>query len=166
MTETSFSPGPDTARQFRDALGCFGTGVTVVTANTPEGPVAMTANSFSSVSLSPPLVLWCPAHASERHDPLVAASHFAIHVMAEDQQEVAVHFADFGDRFDAVDWTPDAHGTPLLSGSLARFDCRRYAVHDGGDHSIVVGEVQNVNFRPGKGLMFKRGQYGGFTGLL
>ncbi|UWQ77647.1 flavin reductase family protein [Leisingera sp. S132] len=162
MADTSFIPGPDTARAYRDALGCFGTGVTVVTTQTPRGPLAITVNSFTSVSLEPPLMLWCPAKASLRHDAFVAAENFAIHVMAEDQLPLAKHFAAFGEDFSAADWQPSELGAPALDGVIARFDCRRHAAHPAGDHTIVIGEVARVTTRPGKGLIFKRGQYGGF----
>ncbi|WP_158966646.1 flavin reductase family protein [Chachezhania sediminis] len=161
-----FTPGAGTARQFRDALGCFGTGVTVVTARSGDGPMGMTANSFSAVSLDPALVLWCPAQRSPRHDIFAEAPHFSIHVMAEDQQDLAAGFARAGDDFSAVDWSSSPEGVPLLSGCLARFDCARHAVHDGGDHSIVVGRVIRAALRPGNGLIFKRGRFGGFTDLL
>ncbi len=164
MSEKTIIPGPDTARAYREALACFGTGVTVVTTMTERGPLAMTANSFASVSLDPPLVLWCPARASLRHDAFVAADRYAIHVMAEEQQDIAMHFARTGDDFHGIDWTL-ADGLPILSGCLARFECRRTAVHPGGDHSIVVGKVQSATFHTGKGLMFKHGAYGGFFPL-
>jgi flavin reductase (DIM6/NTAB) family NADH-FMN oxidoreductase RutF len=162
MSETTFVPGPETARAFRDAMGCFGTGVTVVTTRSERGPLAITANSFSSVSLEPPLLLWCPARASLRHDTFVEAEHFVIHVMAEDQLELAQHFARNGEDFSSVDAADNAEGVPVLAGSIARFDCRRYACHPAGDHSILVGEVLRVTTRPGKGLIFKHGLYGGF----
>ena len=165
MSETSFIPGPETRAAYREALGCFGTGVTVVTTMTEAGPLAMTANSFASVSLDPPLVLWCPARGSLRHDAFVAARRFAIHVMAETQQALAAHFAATGGDFDRVEWQAGADGVPQLAGCLARFDCAAHAVHDGGDHSIIVGRVLQASHRPGQGLMFKRGQYGGFAGL-
>jgi flavin reductase (DIM6/NTAB) family NADH-FMN oxidoreductase RutF len=162
MTETSFVPGPDTARAYRDALGCFGTGVTVVTAMTDDGPLAITVNSFSSVSLTPPLILWCPAKSSPRHAAFVAAPHFSVHVMAEDQLDLAAHFSRDGRDFSVTTWEANAQGQPALPGCLARFDCARHAVHEAGDHSIMLGEVLLTTSRPGKGLMFKRGQYGGF----
>ncbi|NRB35377.1 MAG: flavin reductase family protein [Rhodobacteraceae bacterium] len=165
MTETRFTPCAETARDFRDALGAYGTGVTVVTAMTADGPLAMTVNSFSSVSLEPPLVLWSPARESSRHDPFVNADHFAVHVMAEDQLALARQFASAGLNFEGVTWEPDANAVPALPGCLARFACARHAVHDGGDHSIVIGRVLEVTSRPGKGLIFKRGQFGGFVGL-
>lgn len=164
MTEKTIIPGPDTARAYRDALACFGTGVTVVTTMTDDGPLAMTANSFASVSLDPPLVLWCPARASLRHDALVAASRYVIHVMAEDQQATAVHFAGSGHDFSGIEWK-ECNGLPILSGCIARFECRRSAVHGAGDHSIVVGRVESATFHPGKGLIFKHGAYGGFLPL-
>lgn len=162
MTETRFTPGPDTVRAYRDALGCFGTGVTVVTTMTADGPLAITVNSFTSVSLDPPLLLWCPARGSQRHDTFAGARHFAIHVMGEDQLELARHFAAKGADFAGIAWQPNGAGAPALDGVLARFDCRHHACHPGGDHSIIVGEVKEVCTRPGKGLIFKRGQYGGF----
>ena len=164
MTETSFIPGPDTARDFRDALGCFGTGVTVVTALQDGQPVGITANSFASLSLDPALVLWAPAKASRRHAAFTEAEHFVIHIMGEDQHDLARHFAQTGDGFEAFDWTPSPEGVPVLAGCLARFDCVRAALHDGGDHTIVVGRVIRAAYRPGRGLIFKRGQYGGFAG--
>ncbi|UWQ30745.1 flavin reductase family protein [Leisingera sp. M527] len=162
MAETSFIPGPETARDYRDALGCFGTGVTVVTTMTARGPLAITVNSFTSVSLDPPLLLWCPAKASLRHDAFVMAENFAIHVMAEDQLGLAKHFAAHGEDFSAAAWQLNDQGAPALDGVIARFDCRRFAAHLAGDHTIIIGEAASVTTRPGKGLIFKRGQYGGF----
>jgi flavin reductase (DIM6/NTAB) family NADH-FMN oxidoreductase RutF len=163
MSEIQFEPGPDTARAFRDALGCYGTGVTVVTAMTQNGPLGMTANSFAAVSLDPPLVLWSPAKASGRHDGFRAAVHFIVHVMGEDQLKLAQHFARQGNGFDAIDWQRSEDGAPILEGCLARFECRAVAAHDAGDHTIIVGRVDRAAHRPGQGLMFKRGLYGGFA---
>lgn len=165
MPDPSFAPGPDTARQLRDALGCFGTGVTVVTALTPQGPLGITVNSFASVSLDPALVLWCPGKSSPRHDPFVAARHYSIHVLGQDQLPLAKAFAHSGSAFDQVRWRSDEDGVPHLDGCLARFDCRLHTVHDAGDHSIIIGQVTRVTHRSGQGLMFKRGQFGGFLGL-
>lgn len=162
MSETSFIPGPDTARAYRNALGCFGTGVTVVTTMTPRGPLAITVNSFTSVSMDPPLLLWCPSKVSLRHDVFVGAVDFTIHVMGEDQLSTAEHFAKNGEGFDTVDWQPNAAGSPALSGCIARFDCQNFACYPGGDHSIIIGQVTEVTTRPGKGLIFKHGLYGRF----
>jgi len=165
MTETRFTPGPDTARAFRDALGCFATGVTVVTTATDDGPLAITANSFSSVSLDPALVLWCAAKRSLRHDAFAGAERYSIHVIGEGQQALAARFARSGHDFSALDWEMGAHGTPVLAGCLARFDCAAHARHPGGDHTILVGQVLHAMHRPGQGLIYKRGQFGGFSGL-
>lgn len=165
MPDTSFIPGPDTGREFRDALGCYGTGVTVVTTQTADGPCAMTANSFASVSMDPALVLWSPAKTSQRHKTFTQTNRFAIHIMAEDQLSLAIHFARTGDDFTTIAWQPAQDGLPILNNCLARFECTRIAVHDAGDHSIVIGQVTLAAHRPGQGLIFKRGQYGGFAGL-
>lgn len=162
MPETSFIPGADTARAYRDALGCFGTGVTVVTTMTNAGPLAITVNSFTSVSLDPALLLWCPAKSSLRHDAFVTAEKFSVHVLAEDQLPMAQHFAQNGEGFREGEWQPSELGTPALPGVIARFDCRHFDTHPAGDHSIILGQVAHVTTRPGKGLIFKRGQYGGF----
>ena len=164
MSETTFTPTPDTAREFRNALGCFGTGVTVVTAQSDDGPLGMTANSFASLSLDPPLVLWSPAKSSSRYASFAKAKHFAIHIMGEDQHALASHFARSGHGFDAFDWEISADGVPILAGCLARFECHLAAIHDAGDHAILVGHVDRAAYRRGKGLMFKQGQYGGFFG--
>ena len=109
MTEEmiTFAPKAGSEPAFRRALGCFGTGVTIVTIQSERGPVGMTVNSFSSVSLNPPLILWAPAHKSQRHDAFVAAKHFCVHVLAAEQQELASLFAREAEQFHDVDWTPD-----------------------------------------------------------
>lgn len=153
-TEPGFEPGPETRRAFRDALGAFATGVTVVTTDTPEGPVGITANSFASVSLDPPLVLWSPARASRRFATFAEAPRFAIHVLAAGGEETARHFTRTGD--------PPPCG---LGAVLARFDCARHAVHPAGDHAIVVGLVLRAWHAPGPPLVFHAGRFGGFAPL-
>lgn len=162
MSNFTFKPGPETARAYRDALGCFGTGVTVVTTQSARGPLAITANSFTSVSLDPPLLLWCPGKSSLRHDAFVDAENFSIHIMAENQLDLALHFARNGDAFDGVDWSPTLGSSPAIAGVIARFDCAKHATYPGGDHSIVLGQVLQVETSSGNGLIFKRGLYGGF----
>lgn len=160
----SFVPSEETKRAYRNALGRFGTGVTVVTCHSPEfGPLGFTANSFASVSLDPPLVLWSPARASQRFDAFVSADQFAIHVMSAQQTELCNGFARSADGFSGVDWTQSDTGVPLLSQCLSRFECARHAVHDGGDHAIVVGRVTRVTTQAGNPLLFYSGNYGGFT---
>ena len=158
-----FIPGPEAQRRFRDALGAFATGVTVVTAAGPEGPVGITANSFASLSLDPPLVLWSPARASRRFAALVAAGHFAIHVLGADQRDLGAHFARQGEDFDLPGTRVNAQGVPVLDGCLAVFECRRHALHEGGDHALVIGEVLRARHRPGAPLVFQGGRYGGFA---
>lgn len=160
---TPFTPGPDTARQFRDALGQFTTGVTVVTCRHEGAPLGITANSFASVSLDPPLVLWSPARSSRRFAAFEAAQHFAIHILAEDQRGVCNGFVQNGAAFDALDWTENAQGVPLIEGCLARFDCTRHAVYEGGDHAIIVGLVTAAALGAGDPLLFAKGAYGRFT---
>lgn len=162
-TMTSFIPGPDTQRAFRNALGQFATGVTVVTTDTPDGPLGITANSFASVSLDPPLVLWSPAKASRRFPPFEAATRYAIHVLAEDQTHTCGRFSKDGYDFDGLAWHRGAHGVPLIDGCLARFECERVAAHDGGDHLIIVGRVLAAEMRDGAPLLFASGRYGRFT---
>ena len=162
MTRT-FVPGSDNTRDFRDALGCFATGVTVVTAPGAPSGIGMTANSFSSISLSPPLVLWSPSKTSLRYPFFAEAERFAIHVMRADQKDLALEFARRGDAFDRVETRLDADGLPLIEDCLARFECRKSALHDGGDHAIMVGLVENVMLGEGTPLVFAQSAYGAFS---
>lgn len=163
LTMHDFIPGPDTTRELRDAMGRFATGVTVITTRGADGPVGITANSFASVSLKPPLVLWAPGKFSRRFEYFVAAPHFAIHVLGAEQAELGNHFARDGFDFDLGGISSSAEGTPLLPGCLARFDCRLAASHDAGDHAIVVGHVVRASLREGAPLVFSQGAYGGFA---
>ncbi|WP_273522038.1 flavin reductase family protein [Rhodosalinus sediminis] len=162
-TQETFVPGPGQERALRDALGRFGTGVTVVTCATPTGPLGITANSFASVSLDPPLVLWSPARNSGRFPFYAAARHFAIHVMGAEQFEVCRGFARSGDAFDGLAWHANAEGVPVIDGCLARFECEKTSEHDGGDHLIVVARVLRAEAREGAPLLFYGGRYGGFA---
>lgn len=155
-----FTPGPDTQRAFRDALGQFSTGVTVVTAQTVQGPLGMTANSFASISMDPALVMWSPAKSSSRHAHFIQARHFAVHVLSGAQEEIALGFARSGDAFDGLDVEFNTQGVPLLRACLARFECSRYQIHDAGDHSIILGLVTSAASRPGAPLVFCQGRFG------
>ena len=155
----SFDPGAEDPRAFRAALGKFATGVTVITCQSGSGPIGITANSFASLSLDPPLVLWAPAKSSQRYPFYMAAEHFAIHIMGAEQTDICSGFARDGDAFETLDWEKGAHGVPLLAGCLSRFECTRTAQHDGGDHSIIVGRVTRVTTRPGTPLTFFCGKY-------
>lgn len=149
-----------TAQLFRSALGRYPTGVTVVAADGPNGPVGMTANSFTSVSLDPPLVSWCPARSAERFAVFTRAERFAIHVLSDSQQALAQHFAR-PLRDTAWDgWQRDESGLPLLPGTVSRFACRLHAVHEAGDHAIVLGRVEGLETGPGTPLIFADGTYG------
>lgn len=157
-----FVPGPGNQRQLRDAFGAFATGVTVVTAQSGQGPLGMTANSFSSLSMDPPLILWSPARKSLRFAAFTETTHFAVHVLSDQQAEIAGHFARQGHDFSAFDTENTISGVPILSGCLAVFECQTEAIHDGGDHAIVVGRVQGVQRTIGLPLVFSAGQFGSF----
>lgn len=159
----SFDPADGNVRAYRDALGRFATGITVITCDSPIGPLGITANSFASVSLDPPLVLWSPAKSSRRFDAFSAAEHFAIHVMSAEQHTVCRGFATDGCAFDTFDWHQSAQGVPLIAHCLSRFECTREAVHDAGDHAIIVGRVTRVATQAGTPLMFYSGKYGSFS---
>lgn len=162
-SERSFQPNADDPGAFRDALGKFATGVTVVTCDSELGPLGMTANSFTSVSLAPPLVLWSPARASKRCAAFEAADHFAIHVLAQSQVDYCQRFASQGDNFDDVNWHKSDDGVPLIENCLARFQCKRHVIHIGGDHLIIVGKVITATVRDGNPLVFSKGEFGQFT---
>ncbi|PVH28570.1 flavin reductase family protein [Pararhodobacter oceanensis] len=160
-----FLPGPATERQFRDALGAFSTGVTVITTDSAIGPLAITANSFASLSLDPPLVLWSPAKASRRFEAFAEAPHFAIHVLAADQAALGAHFARQGHDFNLPDGqvaSVNAQGVPILPGCLAVFECAFEARHDGGDHAIIIGRVVAARHRNAAPLVFHAGRFGQF----
>ncbi len=160
--EQDFVPGPETARLFRDALGRFATGVTVVTTQGPGGPVGITANSFAALSLDPPLVLWSPARASRRFAPFAGATHFAIHILGEDQREMCAHFTRPDHDFSAYDTVLSPDGVPLIEGCIARFDCQREVAHEAGDHLLIVGRVLRASHGEGAPLIFSQGRYGSF----
>lgn len=150
----------DQTRPLRDALGAFPTGVTVVTTMTPDGPLGMTANSFASVSLDPPLVLWSPARKSARFPSFEAATHFAVHVLAADQTEISSLFAQSGwDGFDGLAYAQGLGDVPIFEGCAARFECATSAGHDGGDHLILVGEVLRHQVWDRAPLVYHRGGY-------
>lgn len=156
-----FRAGAD-ARTLRDAMGCFATGITIVTAHDAHGnPVGLTANSFTSVSLDPPLLLVCIANTAGTAPVLRTAETFGVNVLQTSQQAASNRFAGKGeDRFAATAWGPGETGVPLLDGSLVSFECKRSAVHDGGDHFILVGEVVRAQFEPRRDpLLYFRGKY-------
>lgn len=158
-------PDARNTRQFRAALGRFATGVTVVTAREAGGgpPVGITVNSFASVSLAPPLVLWSAARASLRHAHFTEAPAFAIHVLRDDQIDLANRFTRNGAGFEGLGYTLNDQGVPLLDHTLARFECTSETRHEGGDHTIIIGRVERFEtFEDGEPLVFAHGQYGRF----
>ena len=166
MTQTSdqgdaIAGKPFGLRAFRRALGTFATGVTIVTArDAADEPVGMTANSFNSVSLEPPLVLWSVDRHARSAPAFRAATHFAVHVLEEGQADLSNRFARKGDdKFAGLHWREGAGRVPLIAGALATFECRTHAVHEGGDHEIIVGEVDRFEAHDGDGLVFAAGGY-------
>ena len=157
-------PAPEAtfdAHDFRSALGQFVTGVTVVTTRTGDNaPVGITINSFTSVSLDPPMVLFCLDARSRYLGAFQEAGCFAVHVLGADQREWSVRFAGNGDRWDGVGSIAWQTGAPIIEGCLAVFECTLEAVHDGGDHKILVGQVVRLasgeDRRP---LAFHLGRY-------
>ncbi len=149
-------------RTLRDALGCFATGVTVVTCLDGEGrPIGLTANSFTALSLDPPLLLVCVAKATASAAALSEAEHFAVNVLQTGQQPASITFSTrVEDRFGCTAWSMGEHGVPVLLDSLSVFECKRHAIHGGGDHFIMVGKVKKATFEPGLDpLLYFRGRY-------
>jgi flavin reductase (DIM6/NTAB) family NADH-FMN oxidoreductase RutF len=147
---------------FRGAMGSFATGVTIVTACDAEGrPVGLTANSFNSVSLTPPLVLWSLSSAARSMAVFGHAAHYAINVLAADQRGLAERFAGrVADRFAGVAYRSGLHGCPVIEGAAAVFECRSRSRHEEGDHVIFVGEVQRCAHRPeAQPLVYHQGAY-------
>lgn len=149
-------------RDFRRALGCFATGVTVLSTLDAEGHArGMTISSFNSVSLDPPLILWSLALDSPSLPTFRDASHYAVNVLAADQQALSNRFASrLSDRFEGVNARSGLSGTPLLEGCCAWFECRHEAIYPGGDHLIFVGRVERFAAQPGLApLLFHAGAY-------
>lgn len=154
----------DTNRELRNCLGQFATGVTVVTCTSEGGPRGITVNSFSSVSLEPPRILWNLAKVSRSADAFLTADYFAVNVLAANQEASSVHFAQTErPRFDEVDYQLSARGVPVLAATLACFECRTYQVHECGDHHIIVGEIEDFRYADGEPLLFYAGQYARIT---
>jgi flavin reductase (DIM6/NTAB) family NADH-FMN oxidoreductase RutF len=155
-----YPPFPD-SRSLRDALGEFATGVAVVTARAADGqPVGVTINSFASVSLEPPLVLWSLSLQSPSLPVFEACSHYAVNILAADQVELSQRFSQSqNDRFAGIDTTGGAGGTPLLPGCCAWFECRNEVRYPGGDHIILLGYVEDFQRAEKPPLIFHGGQY-------
>lgn len=159
----TFAPDTENTRLLRDAFGRFATGVTVVTTASEDGPVGITANSFSSVSLDPPLVLWAPDKGSRRFRYFEKAEHYAIHVLSREQAELCQGFAKNAHAFASLEHTMSENGIPLIENCLARFECTQVAAYEGGDHLIVLGKVIKAEMREGEALTFFAGKLGKIT---
>jgi len=160
VIDCSEGSAPDT-RMLRQALGRFATGVTVVTTRTSAGKLeGLTANSFSSVSLDPPLILWSLRRAAPSFSGFIEASWFAINVLGTHQTSLSRHFATASpDKFADLSWTEGLGGCPLLPDCLARFECRTETIVEAGDHNIFIGRVNRATHREGEALLFNAGRY-------
>jgi flavin reductase (DIM6/NTAB) family NADH-FMN oxidoreductase RutF len=153
------------ATEFRKAMGCFATGVTIITLDL-EGEVhGMTANAFASVSLDPPLVLVCVDHSARTHAHLHAKKRFGVNILAENQRVISeyyarpVHTHERAEEEAAARFDRTAQGTPILHGALAYLECRLQTAQEAGDHTIFIAEVEDVVVRQGEPLLFFRGKY-------
>ncbi len=156
------STAPLDARQLRQAFGQFATGVTVVSAAAPDGqPIGMTVNAFTSLSLEPPLLLWCLGRQARDAEVFANASHHVINILAADQQSLSDCFAGkSADRFADVAWTPGLGGAPVLAGCCANIEVTREQVLEGGDHLILISLVLACRIEPARSpLLFHGGRY-------
>ena len=155
-------PPAFSSAEFRTALGMFATGVTIVTARTTSGVlVGLTANSFNSVSMAPPLVLWSLSKTAASMAAFSAGSHYAINILSADQQDLALQFSAKGvDRFAGVQYQLGRAGAPLIDGAAATFECFNRSRYEEGDHVIFVGEVEHCQHRSGASpLLYHGGKF-------
>jgi flavin reductase (DIM6/NTAB) family NADH-FMN oxidoreductase RutF len=148
-------------RDFRHALGQFATGVTIVTARAKDGrAIGLTVNSFTSVSLDPPLVLWCLSRQATDFAALNAARRFAVNVLSAKQHHLSRQFSTtLADKFTSVEYEEAPDSSPLLKGATAHFICRVAGRFDGGDHVVIIGEVEEYRWNEGEPLVFHSGRY-------
>jgi flavin reductase (DIM6/NTAB) family NADH-FMN oxidoreductase RutF len=160
MTQQPFS-GEDFSRRFRNSLGMFATGITVITARTPAGePIGLTVNSFNSVSLDPPLIVWSLSSNLPSRPIFENCEYYAINVLAEDQAELSQRFASrMEDRFAGLEFEEGVGGVPLLKGCCARFECRNTVRHEGGDHVVFISEVLSFDREEREPLIYFGGAY-------
>jgi flavin reductase (DIM6/NTAB) family NADH-FMN oxidoreductase RutF len=155
--------GLDQAR-FREVLGHFATGITIVTATDDGEPVGFSCQSFAALSLDPPMVILAPAKTSTSWPRIARAGAFCVNILEEHQEAVCRAFAvSGGDKFDGVDWTPGITGSPLITGSLAVVECTLGAIYEGGDHELVTGHVVTMEIGEGSPLLFYRSGFGRFV---
>ena len=156
MTRSAIDPD-----RFRELMGRFATGVTIVTTTRPDGrPVGMTANSLASVSLDPPLVSVCVGVGADIHEPLILAKAFVVNILAAGQEALSRRFAETAeDRFDGVEHRPGTDGHPILGDCLAYVECRLFEAFPAGDHTLFLGEVTGGETSRGLPLLYYRGGY-------
>ncbi len=155
--------GLDQAR-FREVLGHFATGITIVTATEEGEPVGFSCQSFSALSLDPPMVILAPAKSSTSWPRIARAGAFCVNILGEHQEALCRAFAvSGGDKFDGVEWSPGITGAPLLAGSLAAVECTLGAIYEGGDHELVTGHVVTMEIGEGSPLLFYRSGFGRFV---
>jgi len=152
-------------RAFRNVLGQFCTGITIITTVHEDAPVGFACQSFAALSLEPPLVLFCPTKASRSWAAIEASGRFCVNILHESQKDVSARFGSREpDKFAGIDWAPSELGSPVIKDSLAHIDCAVHSVHDGGDHFVVFGRVQSLSELPTvlpRPLLFYRGEYTG-----
>ncbi len=148
-------------KAFKNAMSRWATGVTIITTRAPTGELAgFTASSFSSLSLEPPLVLFCLGEEAVSYPAFHAADGFAVHILAREQEPLSARFAEKGgDKFADVDWSEGSRGVPLIQGALACLECRKIQMYAGGDHRVFLGEVEAVHVKDGAPLLYYRGEY-------
>jgi flavin reductase (DIM6/NTAB) family NADH-FMN oxidoreductase RutF len=147
---------------FRSAMATFAAGVTVITTIDAAGkPAGLTATAFSSVSKNPPLCLVCVAKSADAYAALHGAGRFAVNFLASTEEFVSGQFAVHGiDKFEGIPWEPGpATGCPLVTGTIGAVECTTHAIHDAGDHDVLIGAIQNVVTTPGEPLIYFRGRY-------
>jgi 3-hydroxy-9,10-secoandrosta-1,3,5(10)-triene-9,17-dione monooxygenase reductase component len=161
VSETSATTPFDSAK-YRQVLGHFPTGVTVITAMTDDGPAGMAIGSFSSLSLDPALVLFSATKTSASWAKLRSAGKFCVNILGDDQEDISRVFGSKAeDKFSEIGWKRSANGAPLITGVLAYIDCDLHTVLDGGDHDIIIGSVTDLDVKhEGGALVFFRGGYG------
>lgn len=156
------------SKAFRSALGSFPTGVAVITtAGSAEQHVGITVNSFTSVSLDPPLVLWCVDKKSDRYTAFTGARHYTVSILGTEHQEVSSRLAKQGSHsLDGIALRPTELGPPSLADALAVFECQAESIHEAGDHAILIGRVLRFHRHDnGAPLVFFRGRYGALAGV-
>ena len=155
--------GLDQAR-FREALGHFATGITIVTATDAGEPVGFSCQSFAALSLDPPMVILAPAKTSTSWPRIARAGSFCVNILGEHQEAVCRAFAvSGGDKFDGIDWSPGVTGAPVITGSLALVECTLGTIYEGGDHELVTGHVVTMEIGEGSPLIFYRSGFGRFV---